>query len=86
MLTDLHMGKSKLMFFFYYYLLDYLGNIFEDLGLVLPVSLMELVELFRAAAASILSSDVSNFKSASHGKDHRLVAAVRSITNLPSND
>lgn len=70
----------------FFYLLDYLGNIFEDLGLVLPVSLMELVELFRAAAASILSSDVTNFKSASHGKDHRLVAAVRSITNLPSND
>ena len=66
--------------------LDYLGNIFEDLGLVLPVSFMELVELFRAAAAAVLSSDVSSFKTASQGKDHRLVAAVRSITNLPSND
>ncbi len=67
-------------------MLDYLGNIFEDLGLALPTSLMELVELFRAAASSILSSDVASFKLASQGKDHRLVAAVRSITNLPSSD
>ncbi|XP_032779470.1 conserved oligomeric Golgi complex subunit 7 [Daphnia magna] len=66
--------------------IDYLGNIFEDLGLVLPASLMELAELFRAAAASILLSDVASFKSAICGKDHRLVAAVRSITNLPSSD
>lgn len=65
---------------------DYLGNIFEDLGLVLPAFLMELAELFRAAAASILLSDVASFKSAICGKDHRLVAAVRSITNLPSSD
>lgn len=65
---------------------DYLGNIFEDLGLSLSKSLSDLVELFRAAAASILASDVSKYKTATHGKDHRLVAAVRSITNLPSYD
>ena len=64
----------------------YLGNIFEDLGLSLPKSLAELIELFRAAAAAVLASDVSKFKSAAQGKDHRLVAAVRSITNLPSCD
>lgn len=65
---------------------DYLGNIFEDLGLDLPQSLSELVELFRAAAVSIVARDVSQFKTASQGKDHRLIAAVRSLTNLPSHD
>ena len=74
------------MIFCLYTPLDYLGNIFEDLGLILPQSMTELVELFRAAAASILASDVSHFKSASQDKDHRLVAAVRSVTNLPSHD
>ena len=63
--------------------LDYLGNIFEDLGLVLPGHLSEMTDLFRAAASSILSTDATLFASASKDKDLRLVASVRAMCKLP---
>jgi len=62
--------------------IDYLGNIFEDLGVVLPARLSEMTDLFRAAASSILSSDVTFFDSASRDKDVRLTASVRAMCKL----